>query len=191
MEKCIQQIKEGDYSSISALYNECISEFILRVQAKFHCSPELAEDAIHGAFIATIENILSGTLEGFTHGLKAYVRRTADNMILKTNENNRIHRNFCNDYNAGLIPGMNLLYGRQSDTNDEIKKEQRMTLLFRVLDQIKAREFAIIDLFYFKGMGEEDIAEILGYKNANTVGNIKSRIVDKLRKMMKDCGAME
>lgn len=70
---------------------------------------------------------------------------------------------------------------------DELEEELRfakcLRLLDQLLDELNERERALIKLFYIEKKKDKEIAEILGYKNANTVKVQRFRAFVKLKEL--------
>jgi RNA polymerase sigma factor (sigma-70 family) len=184
MEGCIQKMKDGDFSPLNKLYSSCFDRFVCRACRIYKCKRAEAKDAYQEAIIATFEDVRSGTISCFTHGIKAYVNRLATNTLIDIIDHNEVHSKFCERHRSGSEPIIN------NDAEAEIESEHFNSLLQRSLNRLKPKDREIFELFYFKHFDYQAIASAMNYSNVDSVRIKIDKIMGKLAKLMRDSGGL-
>jgi len=76
---------------------------------------------------------------------------------------------------------------KEKDTEAE-KKAERIRIISKYLGMLEPKAEQIICLYYFEGKSMKEIAEILGFANADSVKAQKYKAIVHLREMMKKDG---
>jgi RNA polymerase sigma factor (sigma-70 family) len=183
MERCIEQLINGDYSPLGELYGPCFSKFMVWVRRNSY-DPDDAEDAFMDALLATAKNAQTGKLVSLTNGLDPYVLRIAKNLLINLDKHNNINER----YSEEQYSGMDIFKGNDHETC--VGREHFIALLNRCIDQLKPREQCVFRLYYFDELDYETIAHRLQYTNVHSVRNLISLTLNKIAEIMRNTGEL-
>lgn len=165
-EKDLERIKRGDLAPLEKAYLELKPQFMKFAKSKF---PEMPvpdlEDVYQETMIALYQNIQRGVLTKITSKISAYVFQIGNNLIMdhknkqkKEKEfllnNSRLEEILAQTYNPGIDRAAGFVFSQFSE---------------------KCK--SILQLFYYEKKSLQEIAELLNYKNADTVKANKSRCI--------------
>ena len=92
-------------------------------------------------------------------------------------------KHLCNPIKISFQEELEDLEFEESDDLNEISLE-RKELLNRILDDLGEPCKEILKLFYFNNLSADEIAEIMDYKNGNTVKNLKYKCLQRIKKSL-------
>jgi RNA polymerase sigma factor (sigma-70 family) len=184
MERCIEQMRNGDYSPLEELYPGCFNGFVLWACDKYKCSIDLARDAFQGAIIATTDNVTSGVLVSLPYGPKPYVIKTARNMLIDMLDHDRMHVDYDEAQMTGTEPFL------ITDFEDKIDRAHLHALVQKSIMRLKPKEQIIFKQYYYEELDLDAIASIMRYNNVHSVRNKISSIEEKLVQIIRDSGEL-
>ena len=144
-------------------------------QHRYALTADQASFAYTEALLAVQQNILDGRFQGRS-SLSTYLYR--------------IFRNKCYDIRR---KGRSAPFGKESlleqvpdlgaDTLARIIARERQAELGRWLQQLSPRARQVLDLFYQEGKSMQEIAGLMGLKNAQVARNLKMKSLQSLRRI--------
>jgi len=142
-----------------------------------------AEDLFQDAFVILYEQLTTGYLSELPRSLPAYFHGIVQNKLkehfrviqkLVENEDDRDVADFNEDFLSEVLA--------QDDASLVERKEAAVR---EVVRNMPDPCYKLLWGFYFDGYSMQQLAELHGYANANTVKVMKSRCMDKLEGAMK------
>lgn len=171
----IEGIRVRNGKCFEYLYNysyPLVSQYVIKSGG----SSDDVKDLIQDCIIITYENIVSGLfLE--RSSVVTYLFSICKNRWLTYLQRRRNRMVPLENYSSI----MNIAY--EDNTEDEINNQSKYVheLLSKSTDRCKE----ILVFFYYDSLSMEQIAEKLGYTNADNAKNQKAKCMDKLRKVVK------
>ncbi len=164
---------ERELRNIYRLYRE---EFLHLVYRKFGCDFDEGKEIFQETVIILYENIMSGKLTVLTSDLKTYLFGIGKNkalekvrkrgLVVESMQVSEAHHNLSYDDPA-------------RDEEDEMNLERVVHALEQLGDPCKS----ILVQFYYHKKSMTRIAEMLEYKNGDSVKNMKYKCIQKLRSL--------
>jgi RNA polymerase sigma factor (sigma-70 family) len=171
----IEEIKNGNKKELAGIYKAYRNEFVSWATGHFQCSREEARDIYQATIITFYDNIMRERLQQLNGSVKTYLFAIGKNKIL---ELRRADKKF--DLNIDV---------QQVDLVDEPDhevqwNEKNLELVRRCLEKLGEPCRTMLELYYYHDTGLEALAEMLHYKNSDTVKNLKSRCLMRLRDLV-------
>ena len=142
---------EGD--ALQELYTKYQKAIYLYLYAMCH-NPAVAEDLTQDTFVKALLSLAEG------HGnIKAWLYMVARNLYLNYRKSEKRNVSWDEAQYREDMAGDSLLA--------EIISSEKNNLLFRGINQLSANKREILQLQYFSGLSQKEIAAILGLSNAN------------------------
>jgi len=166
----LKKLKEGDSKAISLLYEyfPVVKNYIVKNSG----SDSDAKDVFQEALIILYKKLQSNNFE-FKSKVETFVFGISKNLWFEElRKRNKSSKFLSDDY----LKYDNLIKNHFA----EEKKYEQMDLILINLGE-KCAE--ILKLFYFKCKSMEDIADLLNYKNINTVKTQKYKCLERAKKM--------
>jgi RNA polymerase sigma factor (sigma-70 family) len=178
----IQLIRQGDKKPLAEVYKTYRTEFVNWATSHFTCSRDEARDVYQAVIITLYDNIQSQRLVQLSGSLKTYLFAIGKYKIL---ELRRTDNKFDRHVEA---EGMEI-----TDVHDweKEKKENDLKTVEQAMQQLGEPCKTILELYYLHGMGLDELAKHLNYKNSDTIKNIKCRCLIKLRQLMAESDKRE
>lgn len=171
----LEDLRKNREKALSQLYHTCCPSFIRWAIGKFKLSEHELIDLFHDAIIIMLKNLDSGRLNQLVASLCTYLFGIGKNLILA----------FLRKRKKVLYMDEPLLSGNQDSDpgpeNDIIRGEE-LDGLWKVLDDLGEPCRTLLILTYEKGMTSKEIAEAMGYADADVVRQTRKRCLDKIRK---------
>jgi RNA polymerase sigma-70 factor (ECF subfamily) len=141
----------------------------------YKCTHEEARDIYQSSIIAFYDNIIQEKLQQLNGSVKTYLFAIGKNKIL---ELRRAEKKL--DFNF-VVEEQDL-----EDVPDSApaEKEFNLTAVERCLEQLGEPCRTMLELYYYHGTGLEELALTMHYKNSDTVKNMKSRCLSRLRELV-------
>jgi RNA polymerase sigma factor (sigma-70 family) len=178
----IEQLKKGNKKPLGEVYKAFRSEFVNWATAHFTCTRDEARDIYQAVIITLYDNIQTNKLEQLSGSLKTYLFAIGKYKILEL-------RRADQKYNLHAdVQEMELL--DVSDWEKE-KKENDLLLVERAMQKLGEPCKTMLELYYLHGMGLEELANHLNYKNSDTIKNLKCRCLNRLRQLITDSGGRD
>lgn len=160
-----EKIKNGDLEQLDKIYMEVKPLFMSYAQRNFRAIPiSDMEDIYQDAIIVFYQNIQKGLLLEINSSLSAYIIQIGKMRLIKWADKKGQHTDLGEFYAENAL---------SEDLYDPKIDEAVKFVFSKMSDACKQ----ILNLFYFHKKSMEEIAEILQYKNANTVKSQKSRCI--------------
>ncbi len=172
--EAIADLKSDDRLKLKALYNKYRAAF-LGFGQRYHLDKDALADIYQEAFLALRKKAINGKLNEVRSSMKTYLFGIGKYMIFDTLKEKNQH-----------IPYESNLHLVEEDA-PEIELEntpaltQEQLLLRKYFRELGEKCRQVLTLFYFRGLSIDEIAEQVGYENANTVKAHKSRCLKTLR----------
>lgn len=164
-EDSISKIKSGDLTILDKIYLDCKPKFLFYAQKQFpNILMEEIEDIYQETIIAFYQNIKSGSLTQINSSLSAYIIQIGKTKLIQ----------YVDMYNK-LQKLKNGIHEEHLLTEEyNMKIDQCVKFIYSKMTASCKR---ILHLYYFEKRSMGEIAQILGYKNSDTVKAKKSRCI--------------
>jgi RNA polymerase sigma-70 factor (ECF subfamily) len=176
----IARIQRGDDSPLMTLYRAYRNDFIYWAVRHFSCDEEVAKDVFQMAITIFYENVVSGKLTRLSSSVKTYLFAIGKNKLhenqvarerdlrIQRHEQDRIKENFR------LEP---------MDGDAHTQKEDMYRLLETALNQLGEPCRTVLDLYYYREMSIEQIAQKMDYKSNDSAKTQKYKCLTRLKKL--------
>jgi RNA polymerase sigma factor (sigma-70 family) len=171
----IETIRNGDKRPLAEVYSAFRSEFMNWISAHYTCTREEAQDIYQASIITLYENIHSEKLLHLNGTIKTYLFAIGKNKAMEL----RRHEKKINTHSDVEEIELEDIKDWEKD-----KRERDLVLVERSLKKLGEPCKTMLELYYLHGMGLEELAKHLNYRNANTIKNLKCRCLAKLRELM-------
>jgi RNA polymerase sigma-70 factor (ECF subfamily) len=171
----IEQIKNGNKKELAEIYKAYRSEFVAWACSHYQCSKEEARDIYQSSIISFYDNIMREKLQQLNGSVKTYLFAIGKNKIM---ELRRADKKF--DLSAD-VQNMDL---EDVPDQESVQKESQLRIVQSCLERLGEPCRTMLELYYFHETGLESLAELLHYKNGDTVKNLKSRCLTRLRELV-------
>ena len=168
----IEKLKEGNREALAEVYDAYRRSFIDFMQ-RYALSEAEVEDIYQDSILALHENAMKGKLDGLQSSLKTYLFAIGKYMAYK--------RLKLNQKSNGLM----LVLPEDvawEEPSDHYSKEQ-LRQLADYIGQLGEQCQAIIKLCYYEARSTEDMVQMLGYNNKDTLKSQKTRCLKHLKKL--------
>jgi len=171
-----EQIKRNENTAVERFYMQHREEFIHWLKRHYRSNHETAIEVYQQAFVICYENILNGSLNNLTSSLKTYL------FAIGRNKMNEILRN-----ESRGVPSYNdLLQVTETDSDRyDFSNVQKVNIFLQQLGN-PCRDLLVA--FYYHRKSLPEIALGMGYKNTDTVKNMKYKCLERLRKLFNSPG---
>ncbi|WP_330981691.1 RNA polymerase sigma factor [Pontibacillus halophilus] len=175
-EELYQRLLNGDKEALEALYDKY--EKLLFSMAYRTCQQnEMAEEAVQELFLKlwTRRAKYDSTKGKFSSWLLTVMRYTAID-LLKKKENQNYTLEDNKDYDE-----------YEPSTEDLLEWKERGEMLRKAVQTLSNEQASIVNLFYFKGLTQREIADHLNL----SLGTVKGRIRLALKHLKKELGQLK
>lgn len=171
----INLIKTDENKALSKIYIDYKDECTAWITKHTGISGDDAIDVFQVAVVILYDNIISGKLTTLTSGLKSYLFSIAKNKAREVYRKNSRH------VNIESISEMAFYVDEELDAKQILESNilHANTAMNKIGDPCKS----ILQLYYYKRMNMEDITQLLGYKNRDTLKNQKYKCMKRLQKI--------
>ncbi|MBO6496827.1 MAG: sigma-70 family RNA polymerase sigma factor [Roseivirga sp.] len=172
----ILRLKTGDKEALEEIYRKFRPSFIKWITYSHKCSYEQAIDIFQYAILSFYENVLEDVIEEMNDaGIKTYLYSIGKNKLLSDSRRDS-KLSFNEEYEDHLL--LEELDETQQDSDSKINQ------IKGVIENLQNPCADILRLFYFNNLSNDEIAEILGYKNGNTVKNLKYKCIQRIKRLL-------
>lgn len=172
----ILRLRRGDRDALEEIYRSYRVSFIKWITYSHKCTKEQAVDIFQYAILSFYENVLEDTVEEINDaGIKTYLYSIGKNKLLSDSR-----RDSRLSFNEELEDNL-LLEEIDDQTQDREGKLEKVRSIIETLQNPCAD---ILKLFYFNNLSNDEIAEVLGYKNGNTVKNLKYKCIQRIKRLL-------
>lgn len=173
----IAKIKLGDGEELKKIYIEYRVEFLRWAVKKFNFSIDEAKDIYQYAVVELYENVLHGKLVNLNSTVKTYLFAIGKYKAFDY-------------YKKKVVSSDDFDFSTYASNQNPWEDEEAANLMevkFEVLEegivQLGNPCKSILEHFYYYKKKSEEIAEIMGYKNSDTVKNLRHKCLKRLRKI--------
>ncbi|MCO6359299.1 RNA polymerase sigma-70 factor (ECF subfamily) [Roseivirga pacifica] len=172
----IFRLQRGDRTALEEIYKTYRPSFINWIVYTHKCSKDEAIDIYQYSIITLYENVIDKSVEEMNDaGIKTYLFSIGKNKLLS---DTRRQSKFT--------------YQDSLDENDLIEvidspssnRGERLRRLEKIIQELGSPCADILKLFYFNNLSTEEIADVLDYKNGNTVKNLKYKCLQRVKKKL-------
>lgn len=172
----ILRLKAGDKGALEEIYRKFRPSFLKWITYSHKCSQEQAVDIFQYAILSFYENVLEDVIEEMNDaGIKTYLYSIGKNKLLSDSRKDS-KLSFNEEYEDHLL--LEELDDQKPDSELRIQKVKS------VIEELQNPCADILRLFYFNNLSNDEIAEILGYKNGNTVKNLKYKCIQRIKRLL-------
>lgn len=173
--KLLLAIRLGDQDALSYLYKSkynLVKQLIINSRG----SEEDVKDIYQDAIIVLYKNFRQKDF-ALTSSISTYLYAVAKNLWLK-----EFNKKIKHDHLS--LDEMNSKYEiskriENSKSDESILREK---IIKQSIEELKDPCKSLLRNFYFHNLSMEEIAEVMGYKNSDTVRNLKYKCMKRLRK---------
>jgi len=170
----ILRLKRGDQEALAEIYSEYREGFLHWITNTHQCTRDEAVEIFQHSILTFYENVVEGSFEGLkTAGIKTYIYSIGKNKLL-------------GDYRKNMR--ISSTESVDAEENSEIVvdvehiKSQKLETIKKAIQDLGDPCKKLLELFYFNNLSNDEIAEIMDYKNGNTVKNLKYKCIQRIKK---------
>jgi RNA polymerase sigma-70 factor (ECF subfamily) len=170
--KVLERVAKDDKKALDHLYIKYREPFLAYFR-KYEISEEEIKDLYQDTMIAFYQSGVKGKLNSISSSIKTYVFGIGKNKAVDLMRKKKIDMRVKNrepEYESIQVDDIEL-------TPVQVKLRKHFNQLGESCKQM-------LTMFYYRGLDINDIVEIGGYKDANTVKSHKSRCLKKLRSLV-------
>jgi len=171
----INNLKSGDKQVLEKLYKEFRQEFISWIIKTYGCDLDDARDIYQYAILTFYKNACEGKLDELSSSIKTYLFAIGKNQIRKRNKEKVKYSDQLLDIIVDESETIRL---------DKIEYEQKIIRVADALNELGDSCRQILEFTYFFKFNMNEISEKLGYKNRDTVKNLKYKCLQRLKKLI-------
>ncbi len=172
----ILRLKKGEKEALEEIYRKYRVSFIKWITYSHKCSQEQAIDIFQYAILSFYENVLEDVIEDMNDaGVKTYLYSIGKNKLLSDSR-----KDSKLSFNEELEES--LFFEDLEDQNQD--REARILKIKDIIKDLQNPCADILRLFYFNNLSNDEIAEVLGYKNGNTVKNLKYKCIQRIKRLL-------
>ena len=167
------RLQRGDKSALEEIYKKYRTVFINWITFAHRCTHDEAIDIFQYSIISFYENVVDGVVEEMNDvGIKTYLFSIGKNKLLSdSRKQSKIsYQDEIEDFEDERV-----------NTANEIKTEKNY-FSEKILSELGEPCSEILRLFYFNNLSNDEIAEVMNYKNGNTVKNLKYKCIQRIKK---------
>jgi RNA polymerase sigma factor (sigma-70 family) len=171
----IEDIKNGNNSQLAEIYKAYRSEFVGWASSHYQCEKEEARDIYQASIITLYDNIVNEKLKHLNGSVKTYLFAIGKNKIM---ELRRADKRFDTTQDVTNIDLEDVLDVEKS------QKEKQLKIVQQCLEKLGEPCRTMLELYYYHDTGLDKLAEMMHYKNSDTMKNVKSRCLLRLRELV-------
>lgn len=172
----ILRLRNGDRKALEEIYRKYRSSFIKWITYTHKCTDDEAVDIFQYSILSFYENVLEETFEEMNDaGIKTYLYSIGKNKLLADNRK-KSKVSYQEELEEDLFEAL-------EEENPD--KEIRIKKITKIISELGPPCSEILRLFYFSNLTNDEIAEVLDYKNGNTVKNLKYKCLQRVKNQLK------
>lgn len=173
----LDRLRKHPNEVLVELYRDYRKEFMSWSYKSFGADTDVASDCFQDAMIVLYKNVQNGKLTDLQSSIKTYLFSIGRNVLLRRFEAERREVPMSeHGYSEEVLEDIEFpeLYAGN-------KAENKIAALMQSLkDPCKS----ILRYFYFRGFSMEEIADVMNYKNAQTVKAQKLRCIKEMQSLV-------
>lgn len=172
----LDRLRRGDDALLKEIYDNHRQDF-LRWAVKFGVDSTVAEDIFQVSIVILYDNVVTGKLTSLSSSLKTYLFSIGKH---KAMEYKRWQKN---DFQK-IEPAMLDLFADEGTPEKEIvyDVDQLKEALRKLGDPCKR----LLELMYYKKLGQDMISTLMGYKDRDTVKSKKYKCIERLKRILEN-----
>ncbi|MCC5932231.1 MAG: sigma-70 family RNA polymerase sigma factor [Cyclobacteriaceae bacterium] len=170
-------IHDGKDEILDKIYKKYRNDFIHWAMQRYNISEHDAKDVFQFSVIKLYENIVNRRINEFKASVKTYVFAIAKNKISEIRKRNAKWVFQADELIKDDLYELLDWHAEENYKNDLINR------LNEVLNRLGKPCSEILKLFYYHNQSLHQMAEILSYKNVDSVKTQKYKCLSRLRKM--------
>ncbi|OEK07055.1 RNA polymerase sigma factor [Roseivirga misakiensis] len=168
----VLRLRKGDRKALEDIYKEYRVSFIKWITYTHKCTEDEAIDIYQYSILSFYENVIEESFEKMNDaGIKTYLYSIGKNKLLADSRKNS-----------------KISYQEQLEEESLIEKEEegqdkevRVAKIKKLVSELGFPCSEILKLFYFNNLTNDEIAEVMKYKNGNTVKNLKYKCLQRIK----------
>ncbi|MEM1409086.1 MAG: sigma-70 family RNA polymerase sigma factor [Bacteroidota bacterium] len=170
-----ENLKRGNNDYLGELFEEVAVHCIKKIAHKTGCSIEDAEDLLVDAVVNFRDKVVNDQLI-YVKNIKGYIYKTCYNSWLNGKLKKRKVEQNVDEIRERYYTHFENNFG-ELDTEFNLKK---WNIVKQAIEELNERCRDIINYFYVDKIGMKEIAELMGFANANVAKSTKRRCFSKL-----------
>lgn len=168
----IARIRNGDEQKLADIYRAYRNDFIYWAVRNYGILEETARDVYQMAVVIFYENIRNGKLTHLQSSVKTYLFAIGKNKIMEELVAQRRAQQLQENFRYEPLPG---------DTIED--KEDLYKILEVALQELGEPCRTVLDMYYYKNYGIEEIAQAMNYKGNDSAKTQKYKCLMRLKKI--------
>jgi len=171
----IAHIKSEPNKALATLYARTRNEAVSWINNTFGLQGDDAKEIYQDAIIILYNNVLQGKIVSLESNIKTYLFGICRFRVYE----------YFRDKKKILVKDDNFMVDIILEDEVEYKEEleSNISQMYMHLNTIGDPCRSILQLYYFEKMDMTSIGDLLGYKNSETVKNLKYKCIKRLQKM--------
>lgn len=171
----VLRLRRGDRKVLEEIYRKYRVSFLKWITYSHKCSTEQAIDIFQYAILSFYENVLEDVIEEMNDaGIKTYLYSIGKNKFLA--DSRKPSNLTLKELEESLI---------FEDLEESLEeKENQISKVKVIIETLQNPCADILRLFYFNNLSNDEIAEVLDYKNGNTVRNLKYKCIQRIKRLL-------
>jgi len=174
----IKRIKENENEALKLLYKTYREEIISWLTKNYGIDNNTGAEIFQNAVVIFYDKVIQNKVTAESGNVKTYIYGICKNITLASLRKNKKETYEKQNY-------LNVILDSKDNQESE-NQEENHKILLENLEKIGNPCKRILELFYYNLYKFEEISEELGYKNGNTVKNLKFKCLKRLRLMILD-----
>ncbi|MFY0591645.1 RNA polymerase sigma factor [Roseivirga sp.] len=173
----VLRLRNGDRNALEDIYKQYRVSFIKWITYTHKCTEDEAVDIYQYSILSFYENVLEESFEKMNDaGIKTYLYSIGKNKLLAdSRKKSKV------SYQEELEEQKEI-FDELEEENHE--KEIRVEKIKKLVSELGFPCSEILKLFYFNNLTNEEIAEVMKYKNGNTVKNLKYKCLQRIKNQL-------
>lgn len=174
----IEKINSGDDQALALVYKFYRAEFISWLLKTYKCTTDEAKDIYQIAILIFYENVKNGKITKLKSSIKTYLFAIGKNKVM---EEKRAKTKFIHQEER-----MFHLIHEPAEEGKEDMREYHVKTVEKCLQKLGDPCRSILEQYYYHKMSMRDITARLGYKNPDTLKNLKYKCMNRLKKLVEE-----
>ena len=175
----IEEIKNGNNTQLAEIYKAYRSEFVGWASSHYQCGKEEARDIYQASIITLYDNIINEKLLQLNGSVKTYLFAIGKNKIMELRRSDKKFDLTREVQNIDVADP-----DSHQEESEKQQKEKQLKIVQHCLEKLGEPCRTMLELYYYHETGLDKLAEMLHYKNGDTVKNLKSRCLIRLRELV-------
>ena len=174
----LENLREAREEFFIEIYRKYRDSFNSWTAKYYSCDQHTSSDCFQDAVIILMNNVKSGKLIQLNSGLKTYLFSVGKNVLLKKYSLKRkevVFEEITMGYDSQDLLEYDELFDYKNKLIDKVAE-----LVVNMKEPCKS----ILKHYYYESLSMEKIAEVMNYKNANTVKSQKLRCIKYLENLL-------